>query len=75
MKLLILTQKVDKEDPVSGFFHGWILELSKRFEKVSVICLEKGNFNLPKNVEVFSLGKESGRSRIKYVKKDRKSVV
>lgn len=68
MKLLILTQKVDKEDPVLGFFHSWILELSKNSEKISVICLEKGNFDLPRNVEVFSLGKESGRSKIKYLK-------
>lgn len=58
MKFLILTQKVDKEDPVLGFFHNWILELSKKFEKVSVICLEKGEYNLPENVRVYSLGKE-----------------
>ena len=68
MKLLILTQKVDKEDPILGFFHGWIIELSKRFEDISVICLEKGKFDLPKNVKVFSLGKEFGGSKIKYVK-------
>ncbi len=68
MKLLILTQKVDKEDSNLGFFHGWISELSKKFEKISVICLEKGEFDLPENVNVFSLGKESGRSKIKYVK-------
>jgi glycosyltransferase involved in cell wall biosynthesis len=68
MKLLIITQKVDKEDPVLGFFHDWILELSKKFEKISVICLEKGKYNLPDNVKIFSLGKESGKSKIKYVK-------
>ena len=68
MKLLILTQKMDKEDPTLGFFHNWVIELSKKFEKISVICLEKGEYDLPENVKVFSLGKESGRSRIKYVK-------
>jgi len=68
MKLLILTQKIDKQDLVLGFFHGWVLELSKKFEKVSVICLEKGAYDLPGNVQVFSLGKESGRSKVKYVK-------
>jgi glycosyltransferase involved in cell wall biosynthesis len=68
MKLLIITQKVDKEDPIFGFFHNWISEFSKRFEKVSVICLEKGNYDLPKNVKVYSLGKESGKSKIKYIK-------
>ena len=68
MKLLIITQKIDKEDPILGFFHNWVLALAKKFEKVSVICLEKGSFDLPSNVRVYSLGKEAGRSKIKYVK-------
>jgi glycosyltransferase involved in cell wall biosynthesis len=68
MRLLIITQKVDREDPILGFFHNWILELSKRFEAISVICLEKGVYNLPQNVKIYSLGKESGKSKIKYVK-------
>lgn len=68
MKLLIITQKVDKEDSTLGFFHNWILALSPKFEKISVICLEKGSLDLPSNVKVYSLGKESGRSKIKYVK-------
>ncbi|MFA6270461.1 MAG: glycosyltransferase family 4 protein [Candidatus Paceibacterota bacterium] len=68
MRLLIVTQKVDKEDPVLGFFHNWIIALSKKFEKISVICLEKGVFDLPENVKVYSLGKESGKNKIKYIK-------
>jgi len=68
MRLLVITQKVDKNDSVLGFFHGWIAELSKKIEKVSVICLEKGEYNLPENVQVFSLGKESGKNKIKFVK-------
>src|SRR3989344_1055796 len=68
MNLLILTQKVNKNDPILGFFHQWIEEFSNRFEKVTVICLEKGEYNLPSNVKVYSLGKESGKSKIKYVK-------
>ena len=67
MKLLILTQKANINDDVLGFMHGWIAELAKVCEKVTVICLEKGEANLPSNVKVLSLGKESGRSRIKYV--------
>src|ERR1700722_5572507 len=69
MKLLILTQKVDINDPILGFFHSWINTLSLRFEKVTVICLEKGQYNLPPNVKVLSLGKEYRRSRFNYVKK------
>src|SRR3989338_7398618 len=58
MRLLILTQKVAKNDPVLGFFHRWIKEFAKNFEKVTVICLEKGGYSLPANVSVLSLGKE-----------------
>ena len=57
MRLLIITQKVDKADPILGFFHRWIEEFAKNFEKVTVICLEKGEYNLP-GVKVLSLGKE-----------------
>lgn len=58
MKLLIITQAVDREDTTLGFFHSWIQEFSKRVEKVSVICLRAGVYDLPKNVSVFSLGKD-----------------
>jgi len=67
MKLLILTQKVDINDDVLGFMHGWIKEFARRCDKVTVICLAKGPFNLPANVKVLSLGKESGASRTKYL--------
>lgn len=58
IKLLIITQKVDVNDPVLGFFHRWIEEFSKHCEKTTVICLSKGEYHLPSNVKVFSLGKE-----------------
>src|SRR3989344_7151474 len=58
MKLLIITQKVDRDDPVLGFFHGWLAKFAEKFESVSVICLQKGVYDLPSNVQVFSLGKE-----------------
>ncbi len=57
MKLLILTQKVDKLDPILGFFHRWIEEFAKRAEKVTVITLGEGVHQLPANVTVLSLGK------------------
>ncbi len=68
MKLLIFTQKVDSNDPVLGFFHHWIEQLAKKYSEVTVICLQKGHYNLPKNVTVLSLGKEEGISRVKYIK-------
>lgn len=67
MRLLIITQKVDQNDNVLGFFHRWIIEFAKHAEKVFIICLYEGKHNLPKNVEVYSLGKEKGGSRLKYI--------
>ncbi len=67
MKLLLTTQIVDKDDPVLGFFHGWLLEFAKHFERIDVICLKKGAYELPPHVHIHSLGKENGVSRFKYV--------
>ncbi len=59
-RLLVITQKVNNEDPVLGFFHGWLLEMAKRASLVTVICLEKGQYRMPEHVRIFSLGKERG---------------
>ena len=67
--ILIITQKIDKNDDVLGFFNAWVSEFSKHFNKVLVVCLEKREYDLPNNVRIFSLGKENGHSRIKYLKK------
>ena len=67
MRLLILTQKVDRNDDVLGFMHGWINEFAKKCEKITVICLKKGEVSLPANVKVLSLGKETVESRVKYL--------
>lgn len=56
--LLIITQKVDEKDDLLGFFVDWIREFSKKFDEIFVITLAKGSYDLPSNVEVFSLGKE-----------------
>ena len=65
MRLLIITQKIDEQDAVLGFMHGWVAEFARQAEGVLVICLEKGQVNLPENVGVFSLGKEKTELRIK----------
>jgi len=67
MRLLIFTQKIDRDDVVLGFFHEWVLEFAKTCESVSVICLYKGEYDLPKNVEVYSLGKEKSLGRVSYI--------
>ena len=69
MKLLLITQKVDKNDGVLGFFHRWIQEFAKSAEQVTVICLYKGTYDLPENVTVLSLGKEEGVSRLTYLRR------
>lgn len=66
MKLLIITQKVDMNDPVLGFFHRWIEEFSKHCEKIIVIALGVGEYHLPENVKVLSLGKEEFISSHSY---------
>lgn len=57
-RLLVVTQSIDESNPVLGFFTGWVKELAKKFEQVTVICLEEGKRSLPENVRVYSLGKE-----------------
>ncbi len=67
MRLLIITQKVDSNDSVLGFMVDWIKEFSKYCQKLTVICLQKGEYNFPANVKILSLGKEIAQSKIKYI--------
>ncbi len=67
MNLLITTQMVDREDPILGFFHGWLVALSPHFAHIHVICLKEGTHALPENITVHSLGKEHGENRLLYV--------
>lgn len=58
MKLLIITQAIDANDPVLGFFVRWLEEFAKHAEHIEVVCLKEGKHFLPANVRVHSLGKE-----------------
>lgn len=60
MRLLIVTQKVDEEDDILGFFHGWIIEFAKQVEQVIVVCLEEGKHSLPENVNVRTAASSAG---------------
>ncbi len=64
MRLLVVTQIVDIQDPVLGFFHRWIEELGTHAESVEVVCLKKGTVALPPHIHVHSLGKEEGKGRV-----------
>ena len=75
MKLLIVTQSVDENNPVLGFFVSWIRGFAEQSEFVTVVCLEKGEYKLPPNVKVLSLGKECQdniltlRRKIQYLRR------
>ncbi len=60
-KLLIITQVMDTDHPILGFFVRWVLEFSKHAESVTVICLQEGKHDLPENVRVYTLGKRPGQ--------------
>ncbi|OGZ60530.1 MAG: hypothetical protein A2919_00190 [Candidatus Spechtbacteria bacterium RIFCSPLOWO2_01_FULL_43_12] len=76
VKLLIITQAIDTNNPILGFFCRWVEEFAKHCESITVICLFEGEHNLPANVKVLSLGKElnadlrgpaRGLTQIKYL--------
>ncbi|MFZ3043621.1 MAG: glycosyltransferase [Minisyncoccia bacterium] len=74
MKLLIITQVVDTEDSVLGFFVRWLAEFAKHVESIEVVCLKEGKHSLPANVRVHSLGKPHSAkasrgtgARMKYI--------
>jgi glycosyltransferase involved in cell wall biosynthesis len=67
MKILILTQKVNRKDSGLGFFHSWIEEFGKNFVFVTVICLEKGEYSFAENINILSMGKENRKSRLRYL--------
>lgn len=64
MRLLVFTQAVDKNDPVLGFFHGWLARLAGKFEEITVIALRTGESSLPSNVKVFSITGDKRKWRI-----------
>jgi glycosyltransferase involved in cell wall biosynthesis len=69
MRLLVVTQAVDRHNPVLGFFHRWLIEFSKEWDSIHVICLYEGEHNLPDNVSVHSLGKEQRKKKEWRIKK------
>lgn len=68
MKFLVFTQKIDQNDTTLGFFCDWIKSFAEKADSITVICLEKGEFNFPNNVTVYSLGKERKVSKLIYIK-------
>lgn len=63
MKLLIITQKVDKDDSNLGFFHDWLDKMAGLAD-IFIIANEVKEYNLPENIKIYSLGKERKNCRI-----------
>ncbi|MBI2640380.1 MAG: glycosyltransferase family 4 protein [Candidatus Sungbacteria bacterium] len=63
MRLLIVTQKIDKDDENLGFFHSWVEEFAKHADELTVIAGYVGRHSFPVNVRVVSLQKEKGAGR------------
>ncbi|RJQ32449.1 glycosyltransferase [Candidatus Parcubacteria bacterium] len=62
-KILIVTQKVDINDDVLGFFHDWLSKMAESADLV-VVANSVGRYELPENVKIFSLGKERGAGKL-----------
>jgi len=63
MHLVILTQVLDRDDAVLGFFHGWCEAFAGHVDRLTVFAQRVGQVDLPDHVDVRSLGKESGGGR------------
>jgi len=64
MKLLLITQGVDENDDVLGFFVGWIQRFARRLGELQVVAQWVGPHGLNDSVHVHSLGKERGAGRL-----------
>lgn len=63
--LLLFNLKTDAEDDVLGFTTDWIRSLSTRFKQVFVLTMQAGRYDLPDNVQVYSVGKEKGYGELR----------
>lgn len=65
MRLLIFMQTVDRTDSTLGFYHGWIRELAKQFDHLTICALRVGEYELPDNVSVIALRPWGYRARLR----------
>jgi glycosyltransferase involved in cell wall biosynthesis len=67
MRLLLITQKVDRDDWVLGFVHTWLERLAARVDRLDVLAGRTGRVALPSNVRVFALRQSAGVSRARLL--------
>jgi glycosyltransferase involved in cell wall biosynthesis len=64
VRLLFLTQVLDRGDAVLGFVHRWVAGLARRCERVRVIALAVGDTRgLPENVDSREVGRSGNALR------------
>jgi glycosyltransferase involved in cell wall biosynthesis len=56
MRVLMITQVVDLDNPVLGFTHTWVNALARRVEQLHVVTLAAGKHNLADNVVLHTYG-------------------
>jgi|YelNatPaOPRAMG01_1025707.scaffolds.fasta_scaffold07905_7 glycosyltransferase involved in cell wall biosynthesis len=56
MRVLMVTQAVDLDDPVLGFTHTWVNALARRVEQLHVMTLVAGRHHLADNVVLHAYG-------------------
>jgi glycosyltransferase involved in cell wall biosynthesis len=62
MRLLLFNLATDVDDPILGFTTRWIRALAERVKFIHVITMRAGRVDVPRNVRVYSVGKEKGYS-------------
>lgn len=58
-------QTVDQKDSALGFYHGWIIELAKRFDHITICALKIGVHDLPENVTLIPLRPWGHRAKVR----------
>jgi|Deesub1362A_J573_1020465.scaffolds.fasta_scaffold00550_19 glycosyltransferase involved in cell wall biosynthesis len=60
MRLLLFNLATDADDPILGFATRWVAALAKEVDFIHVVTMRAGRIAVPKNVRVYSVGKERG---------------
>jgi len=63
--LLLFNLKTDTDDDILGFTTDWINALAVHFDRVYVITMYAGRIAVADNVQVFSVGREKGYSKLR----------
>jgi glycosyltransferase involved in cell wall biosynthesis len=64
VRILFVTQTVDRCHANLGAVHGWLAALAAEVDEVHAVTLCTGEVDLPSNVFVHSLGKDMGRGKV-----------